>query len=154
MTTRKRRYAERTTVDPAKTRAEIDTLVTSHGASGFVSGWQGNLLRVMFDMKGRRIRFSVELPDETDKRFTHVQDRRLSASQAHARFEQYVRERWRLMLFLIKGKLEAIREGAAIFEEEMMPYTVLANGQTISEWLNPQIEDHLRNKTLPPLLPG
>lgn len=154
MPTRQRRYAEGTTVDPAKTRAEIEMFVTKHGATSYVSGWEGNLLRVMFEMKGRRLRFSIELPDPSDRRFTHGQGHQFGSAQAQARFEQYVRERWRLLLFLIKGKLEAIREGAAIFEEEMLPYTVMPNGQTFAEWANPQLEDVLKRNTMPPLLPG
>lgn len=67
-TTRKpRRYAQGTTIDPAKSRAEIETLVTKHGATGYVSGWQGNLVKVMFEMRGRRLRFSVDLPDVSDR---------------------------------------------------------------------------------------
>jgi hypothetical protein len=154
MSTRQRRFAQGTTIDPAKSRIEIETLVTKHGATGHVSGWEGNLLRVMFTMNGRRIRFSVELPDATDRQFTHDGHRQLPPAQAKARFEQFVRERWRLLLFLIKGKLEAIRENAAIFEDEMLPYTVMPNGQTVAEWLNPQLEDSLQRNTMPPLLPG
>ena len=71
-----------------------------------------------------------------------------------ARIVGEVRERWRLLLFLIKGKLEAIREGAAIFEEEMMAYTVMPNGQTVAEWANPQLAQILDRNEMPPLLPG
>jgi hypothetical protein len=154
-TTRKpRRYAQGTTIDPAKSRAEIETLVTKHGATGYVSGWQGNLVKVMFEMRGRRLRFSVDLPDVSDRQFTFDGHRRLPPAQAQQRFEQFVRERWRLLLFLIKGKLEAIREGAAIFEEEMMAYTVMPNGQTVAEWANPQLAQILDRNEMPPLLPG
>ena len=71
-----------TTIDPAKSRAEIETLVTKHGATGYVSGWQGNLVKVMFEMRGRRLRFSVDLPDVSDRQFTFDGHRRLPPAQA------------------------------------------------------------------------
>ena len=46
----------------AKSRAEIETIVTKHGATGYVSGWQGNLVKVMFEMRGRRLRFPGDGP--------------------------------------------------------------------------------------------
>jgi hypothetical protein len=126
---------------------EIEQIVTRHGATGFVSGWQENEARVMFEMRGRRLRFSVKVPPEA------MFERRAGRSPATAR-EQHIREKWRLLLFLIRSKLEAVRSGAAIFEEEMLPYTVMPSGQTVGEWLGPQLDDHLKNNTMPPLLPG
>lgn len=155
MTTKRvRRYAEGTDVHPIRTRSEIEVLVTKHGAEGFVAGWQGNKARVMFEMRGRRLRFEIDLPPQDDPRFTRRGYASVPVAKAKAAFEQYEREQWRLLLMLIKGKLEAIRNNAAIFDDEMLPYTGMPNGQTVAEWLSPQLEDHLRNSTMPPLLPG
>ena len=151
---RQRRYAERTTIDPMQTQAEIGKLVERHKATGFIAGWQGAQARVMFEMRGRRLRFSITLPPPDDRRFTKSGHIHLSPQQSAGKYEQFKREQWRLLLLLIKSKLEAIQNGAAVFEEEMMPYTVMPNGQTVLEWLGPQLEDRLRNGTMPPLLPG
>lgn len=131
---------------------EIERLVTKQGATGFVSGWQGAQARVMFEMRGRRLRFSVEMPplDDPQLRLRSFD----SMAQIQKRYEQLGREKWRLLLLLIKSKLEAIEQRAAVFEEEMLPYTVMPNGQTVAEWLGPQLEARLRDGTMPPLLPG
>lgn len=149
-----RRYAQNTSVDPARTRAEIDTLVTKHGATGFVSGWAEGQARVMFEMRGRRLRFSIQMLPPDDPKFTRRGHAARPPAQVRTAYEQFEREQWRLLLLLIKGKLEAIRSNAAIFEEEMLPYTVLPTGQTVAEWMEPQLNKALESGTMPPLLPG
>lgn len=149
---RMRRYAQGTDVHPIRTRSEIESLVTKHGATGYVAGWHDNKARVMFEMRGRRIRFEIALLPVGDPRFTRRGYNVVPPAKAKAAFEQYEREQWRLLLMLIKGKLEAIRNNAAIFDDEMLAYTVMPNGQTVGEWLHPQLETHLQNNQMPPLL--
>lgn len=54
--------------------------------------------------------------------------------------EQEIRRAWRLLLLLLKAKLEAVREGATTIEREFMADTVMPNGQTFTEYAQPQLE--------------
>jgi hypothetical protein len=58
-------------------------------------------------------------------------------------------------LLIIKGKLEGIERKIATFEDEFLAYTVLPNGKTVSEIIQPQIEKALKTGRMPQLLlPG
>ena len=41
---------------------------------------------------------------------------------------------------MVKAKLEAVESGIATFEDEFMAYTMLPSGESVSEWLAPQLE--------------
>ena len=61
-------YAADTSVPPEKSRAEIERLVTKYGATKFVSGWEEIGAAVLFEMRGRRVRFAIPLPEVTSER--------------------------------------------------------------------------------------
>ncbi len=46
------RYAATTSVSVAKSKAEIEDILQRYGASGFMSGWQGNLAMIFFSSFG------------------------------------------------------------------------------------------------------
>jgi hypothetical protein len=85
--------------------------------------------------RGRRIR--LQLPSPDDPEFTHTPAQGWQREPAKARqlWEQAVRQRWRALLLMVKAKLEAIASGIVTWDEEFLPYTVLATGQTVSEWV-------------------
>ncbi len=149
------RYAEKTQVSAEKSKSEIETVLSRYGASAFASGWQGNLATIAFEMRGRRIRFVLPLPDRTSREFTH--DKRYSwrvKSQAAAQeaYDQAVRQKWRAMLLAIKAKLEVVESGIATFEEEFMAHVVLPSGVTVGEYMNPQIASAYQTGRMPPLM--
>ena len=39
-------------------------------------------------------------------------------------------------------------------KDEFLAYTVIPDGRTLSEWLQPQLEDAYLSRKMPPLLPG
>ncbi len=55
---------------------------------------------------------------------------------------------------MIKAKLEAVASGVSTFEEEFLAHVVLPNGDTIGDWLAPQIANAYDTKKMPPLLPS
>lgn len=64
------RYAEGTSVEVEKSKADIERLVKQHGASGFMVAWEdmtdnGRSI-LMFRLRGRMLRYAVEKPS-TDK---------------------------------------------------------------------------------------
>jgi len=61
---------------------------------------------------------------------------------------------WRGLVLLVKGKLEAVASGIATIESELLAYTVMPDGETVGEWLEPQLNEVYRSGQMPPLLPG
>lgn len=150
-------FAGQTSVSPEKTRAEIERVVARYGATKFVSGWEEDGAAVLFEMQGRRIRFTLRMPDKADERFTRtIKKRRRSEADQRRAYEQYTRSTWRALFLVIKAKLEAVESGIGVFESEFLAHIVMpGSGQTFGEWAIPQIaEAYDRGKALPPLLPG
>ena len=148
------RYAESTEVSSDRSRAEIDRTLARYGATSFMYGRSETNAMIVFEMKGRRVKFVLPLPDRNSKEFTHTPNRgtRRSQSQIEAAYEQAVRQRWRALALVIKAKLEAVETGITEFEDEFMAHIVLPNGQTVGQWMKPQIATAYNNKTMPPLL--
>lgn len=154
------RYAERTEVPVDRSRAEIEKLLSQHGATGFLYGWQGQRAVIGFEMGGRRYRFTLNLPSPSEQRFTHAPPRGYSPpaerSQDTARklYDAEVRRSWRELALLIKAKLVATASGIVSVDEEFLAYAITPTNQTVGEWLIPQLEGAERGGRMPPLLPG
>lgn len=149
-------YAQDTSVSVEKTKAEIETTLMRHGATGFVTGWQGNQAMIAFEMRDRRIKFMLPLPDRKDKRFQFTPSRQWQRTPEEAlkAWEQECRSAWRALGLAIKAKLEAIERKITTFEEEFMAHIVLPTGMTIGETILPRLNETLSGNPLPPLLPG
>lgn len=134
----KRLFAQGTTVQIARSRAEIEKLVLKHGASSYASGYEGDRANILFKMKDRRVRFTLVLE-------------RPSAPKA----EEENRRRWRCLVFILKAKLEAVENGLVTFEEEFLSAIVIpgAHGETVGQWVGPQLKQAYENgAAMPPLL--
>jgi hypothetical protein len=136
---KKRKFAENTTVPPEKSRAEIERMLTRYGATSFASGWQSGKATLLFEARGRRIRFELPLPEPGDRNA-----------------EQETRRRWRCLALAIKAKLETVENEISTFEDEFLAHVVLPNGETLSTWVGPQLaEAYRRGGSMPRLLgPG
>jgi hypothetical protein len=110
---------------------------------------------IMFQTKGRRVKFVLPLPDRQAREFTHTPTRGTprTAEQAAAAWEQASRQRWRALALVIKAKLEAVEAGITVFDDEFLAHMVTGDGRTIGEHLRPQL-DQLYTGGLPALLPG
>lgn len=154
------RYAADTSVSVERSRAEIETTVSRYGATGFASGWMPGRAAINFDMRDRRLRFVLPLPDKKEERFWYTKHRnkfnrqRVSDEQAHANWEQACRQLWRALALAIKAKMEAVECGISEFDSEFMAQIVLPTGLTIGETFLPDLPAYLSGKPLPPLLPG
>jgi hypothetical protein len=122
------KFAEGTTVAPEKTRAEIETIVRRYGAKEFASGWNGTTASIQFMAHGRRVRFSLAMPDEAWARKNRKGSKPLSEQTAAEE-----RRRWRCLLLAIKAKLEIVSTGIATFEEEFLSHLVRDDGRTVYE---------------------
>jgi hypothetical protein len=147
-------YASSSSVSPEKSRAEIERILQRYGATSFAYGWDDGTAVVMFEAHNRRIRFTLPMPDQNDREFTHTPERgtRRSPAQARASWEQAQRQRWRALALVIKAKLEAVQAGIVEFEDEFLAQIVLPDGRTVSDHTRPAIEAAYQTGTLTPML--
>lgn len=147
------RYAASTEVSSSRSRDEIERTLERYGADQFLYGWQADNAVVGFRMNGRQIKFVLPLPAKNEKRFTHSSRGARTPEAALKDWEQATRQRWRALALVIKAKLEAVESGIAIFEDEFMANIVLPGGETVGEWMRPQIAEAYRIGAAPALLP-
>lgn len=151
-------YAEQTTVSVERSRAEIERTVAAYGASSFASGWKDDGTAVVqFIAHGRRVRFILRTPDPRDQAYTHYRHssgKMLPRDPGTARkfWEQACRSRWRALHLCIKAKLESVESGITTFETEFLPYTVMPDGRTVDEHVQPAISQAYESGRVPPLL--
>lgn len=148
-------YAEKTTVSVARTKADIEELVQTHGADQFVSGYKDSLAVIGFSMAGRQIRFLLPLPDKAAREYWYTPGRgqRRTDEAAHMAWEQACRARWRALYLIVKAKLEAVDAGISTVEREFLYDIVLPDGRTAGEWMAPQIETAYQTGQMPAMLP-
>ena len=149
------KYAENTTVTSAASLDEIDRTLSRFGASQFVYGWREEAAVIGFVAQGRQVRFTLPLPDRNSPEITRTPERGLARSreQQEKAYEQAVRQKWRALAVAIKAKFAAIEAGISVFEREFFCDTVLPNGQTVGEYMLPQVEESYRSGEMPPMLP-
>lgn len=135
------RYASATSVSVERSRAEIETLLRKHGATGFAYAWQATNARIEFMMRDRHLRFELTLPNQTDPAFALTPGgRRTRRPEDQERaWEQSCRSSWRALLLIIKAKLEAIAIGVSIFEQEFLSFIVTKDNRTVGEIVIPQL---------------
>lgn len=144
------RYAQGTTVPPERSRAEIEKTLSRYGADAFGYLVDTDRAVIEFRADGRRVRFVVNRPDADDQDF--LLDKRgylLTTTQTLARVEAEERRRWRALALAIKAKLEVVASGIASFEEEFLPHIVLPNGETVGQWIVPQVAAAYESKQMP-----
>lgn len=150
------RYAENTSVSSESSRGEIERTLTRYGASSFMYGWDQEASIVGFVANGRQVRFKLPMPDRNAKEFTHTPTKNIKRNPAQVvlAYEQAVKQRWRALALVIKAKLEAVETGIVTFEQEFAMHMMLPSGQTVGEWVIPQIAEVYENGQPLALLPG
>lgn len=154
------KYAANTSVASDRSQAEVKSTLQRYGASKYAYFEEDERAAIVFEFNNRRLRFDLPLPSRTSDDFIYRQydgqrtDSVLPVSKQHEKWEQACRQRWRALALAIKAKLEAVESGITTFEEEFLSHIVMANGQTIGEYVVPQVQQICDSGTLPKLLPG
>lgn len=146
------RYASSTTVSSVQTRQEIEAVLIRYGATGFAYGWQSDAALVSFVIKDRRVKFVLPLPDKKEFTYTPTRGLERSPKQIEEAYEQSVRSKWRALYLVIKAKLEAVESNITTFDDEFLAHIVLPNGETVGEWMKPQIAESYRLHKMPEIL--
>lgn len=131
-------YAEGTKVDAVQSRNEIEKMIARFGGEDILLGTFGGKSIVQFRAHGRYIRLTIPTPDQAEFSKNGRGSAR-TANQLEAAMTAEIRRRWRCLVLLVKAKFAAIADGIVTFEDEFMAETVMPNGQTAKEQLQPQI---------------
>lgn len=116
-----RRFAEDTTVPVGRSQGEARDLLKRAGAGQIAVYEDDERHALAFTMADRQYRMAVPVPTTAKNP------------------AQETRRVWRVLLLLVKSKLEAVREGASTIEREFLADMVLPDGQTVAEWTAPQV---------------
>lgn len=147
-------YAKETQVPADRSRSEIERTLQRYGANAFMYGWDQGRAVIGFEIDQRRYRIALPLPEKDQFVRTELDRKRTSTNAIIQAYDKAVRQRWRALALWIKAVLEASEAGITTIQEALQPFTVLPSGQTVGEWLEPQIEASYQARRMPPLLPG
>jgi hypothetical protein len=126
-------YAEKTQVPVDKTQGELRTLLRKSGADDIA----------LYDAAERSM-VAFKLGD-----FWY----RLSLPRGEGKAtDQKERAGWRLLLLLVKAKLEAVARGVTTVEREFFADMVMEGGATVYERAAPEIAKALREGRMPATL--
>jgi hypothetical protein len=136
------KYAQRTEVPVEKSRAEIEKILMRWGATRFAYGIDETRAMIAFQFQAKQIRFTLPLPDRSDKsfRYSHNGSRRRSDPDAFLAWSQACRQRWRALALSIKSKLESVESGIESFDVAFMAHIVLPDGKTVADHVLPALE--------------
>jgi len=139
-------YANKTQVSVEQSQMEIQRLLQRYGATGFGINWGSNT--ILFEIKSHAVKIQIPLPDRNDFKNTSGGSKR-NNTQIDTAYDQALKQRWRALVLVIKAKLEAITTGITTIENEFMAHFVLPNGQTLSQYILPQ----MKTTSIFPVLP-
>jgi hypothetical protein len=148
-------YAQDTSVTVDRSMQELAALLTKHGASafGFGSDADTRITRAQFRLSGRAYRIDVPMAEPGEfRKMRNGQYRDAKAAATAARKED--QRRWRSLLLVIKAILVAIDDGILRAEDALLAFTVLPDGQTMSQWAEPALETAYTTHAMPGVLPG
>jgi hypothetical protein len=128
-----RRFAQDTDVPVGRTQEEVKKRLKAVGADQIAVFESAERSAVAFSALGRMYRIEVPRPKSKDP-------------------DQEERRAWRLMLLLIKAKLEAVREGATTIEREFLADMLMPDGSTVHQRAKEALAIAYDKGTMPPNL--
>ena len=151
-----RRYASGTAVATERSQAEIKKTLQRYGADNVTIGEsmaQGVAL-IQFLHRDLPCQIRVKLPKAQEERFhlTPSRGRRRTSEAARMAWQDECRRKWRVILLLIKAKLEAIEEEVVSPREALLSWLLLPNGQNVSQALEGKWEKMLKGGDVGQLL--
>lgn len=149
------KYAQNTTVSTDKSVSEIRNVLKRYGATGFAFMEDPGCAQIAFEMKGRRVRFKVPMPDpaqHAEVRVSQYRKRKRTPEELRVSLDKVTKQLYRALLLVVKAKLESVESGIETFDQAFMAHLILPSGQTVSEWMDPQRNQIWLNGKMPPLL--
>lgn len=153
-----RAYASGTSVSVSRSKEQIEAELRRMGATrrAFLDDDAEGRAAIMFERGHLRYRLLLPLPSTQDRSFWQTPARGFSRTreQALAAWEQACRERWRALAEYVKALRVGWEAGIIRIEEALLSSVVLPDGQTVGEWVEPQLPEAYAARAMPPLLPG
>lgn len=149
------KYAQNTTVGTDKTISEIRNTLNRYGAVGFAFMEDAYSAQIAFEMKGRRVRFKVMMPEPkeyAEVRVSKYRNRQRTPEELKTALDKASKQIYRALLLVVKAKLESVESGIESFDQAFMAHLILPSGQTVTEWMDPQRNQIWLNGKMPPLL--
>lgn len=149
-------YAQNTSVPSDRSRAEIERTLMRYGAEAFAYATEPGRAQIAFHIAGRRVIFTLPLPDRDSEEFTLTPSKKWARSDEEAAkaYEQAVRQRWRALALVIKAKLEAVDAGITTIDDEFLAHIAIPGAGTVGDWLRPRLDEVYNGRELPALMPG
>ena len=144
-------YAKNTSVSSEMSKMNIERTLIRYEADNFAYAMSPTKSMIMFSMHGKQVKFILPLPSMDEFRLTPTGRDRTAQSQ-RTEWEQACRQRWSALHLVVKAKLEAVECGISVFEDEFMVNIVLPDGQTVSEFMLPQINQAYLTGKAPAML--
>jgi len=144
-------YANKTTVSEEKSKHEIESLLMRHGADsfGYMRGKQE--IQIMFELNGFSYRLAITIPT-VEQFMTTATGRERKVEAAHKEQDQETRRLWRALALWLKAMIVADTDGIVTLKQSLLPFTMLPNGDTFSQYALPQLELLQSNGKMPTLL--
>lgn len=123
-----KKFAATTSTSVAKTKGEIEDLITREGGTDFATVNRDGTATVLFTLNKRSIMFELWLPLLADfKQRTTPTGRVKDCSQQEQLklFEQACRSSWRGLLQCIKAKFISVEMNIESFDEAFLPHIVV-----------------------------
>jgi hypothetical protein len=109
-------YAAGTAVTEPESRAQVQALLLAHRATQVEVGANAAGDAVVKFTLRRQVRMLVPMPAGRERQ-----------------------RRWRVVLLLLKAKLEAVSSGLSTFDDEFLAHIVAANGETVGRMVLPML---------------
>jgi hypothetical protein len=136
------RYANKTIVPMIRSKQQIEKALRDFGIEEMFWGTSPRGDGIGFKYKGRIYRRNVTMPARDNY-------------STQSKYEQAVRQRWRIMYMSLKMKLEEIEEGGISFEDQFLSMMALPDGSTVADFMAlPMNVNLLETAKMPKLLTG
>lgn len=138
------RYAETTTISADRSIAEISKMLTArYGADAKAVIEEPSQIGVQFRLPkySRTVRVTLPLPSLQSFAISPGRIRRTGRQMQNA-YDKEVARLWRVIVLLIKGKMELVESGIP-FDREWLGYLALPTGQTMGDLTSDKLTDAL-----------
>jgi hypothetical protein len=122
------KFAAKTSTSVAKSKGEIEDLITRSGGTDFATVNRDGSAMVLFHFNQRNIMFELLLPRLEDFKTRKTPTGKVkdcSSSEQLKLFEQACRSAWRGLVMCVKAKFISIEMGVESFDEAFLPHIVV-----------------------------
>lgn len=123
-----------TTIDPEKTIAEIEQMLSAHGAESIMKNYDGgNVVSLSFAITVNRKKIGFTLPCSTEPVFIVLKQQyeQGKIQRTYCNSEQAARVAWRIIHYWVKAQMAILETKMVKMEQIFLPYIVTGNGRTL-----------------------